>query len=521
MADDVPSDQGVLQAGELQRRAITGSVWTAVISCISLPVAFVANAIVVRCLGVTSFGHLTFLSVSIGLAFLFANLGFNNAVIQTGSKAEAAGHRIEVDDLLRRSLGFNAVVEIPIVVVVALVLTRGDPLWEIVSLGIAVILSCSLTGASLSVTIENRTAAAARLSLIATLLTAAGSIVAALLTRSASAVWAVRMLVPALLVGLNLLLLDPTRRRAVLQFRMPSGLGRAFWRFSLLSWVSGLLALLVFSRSEIFILELFHQKDALGLFALAFGLSQIITAPADAMLHPLLPAVAGLLSSWPERAAQAFDRSTRVSSLVCGGVAATAVPVLVLAIPLIYGHAFDRAAWLFIPLALVSVFQSVNNPVVAFVNGRQQGGLIVKTTAFALVADVVVAVALIPTFGAWGAVVANVIGQLVSLVWLAAKEPQIVTGGFRRTVGLYRAFVLGSLIGAGALGAGALLESSSALGAPIIGGIAGGVLYVVSVHLSRSGLKIDDRDALIRAMPSAAQRHLSWLLRPVTVAGEV
>ena len=148
-----------------------------------------------------------------------------------------------------------------------------------------------------------------------------------------------------------------------------------------------------------------------------------MTAPADALLLPLLPAVAGVLSAWRDCARSAFERSTRLSALVCGGIAAVALPTLVFAIPLVYGKDFAGASWLLVPLALTSMFQSVNNPVNAFVSARQRGGLRLRATAAALVVDIVVAVVLIPPFGAWGAVVANVVGQLTVVVWLAATEP--------------------------------------------------------------------------------------------------
>src|ERR1700693_2463743 len=62
-------DQGVggqewLSAPDLQRRAIAGSMWTAVHTVVTLPVAFVANAILARSLGVSSYGHLAFLSAA-------------------------------------------------------------------------------------------------------------------------------------------------------------------------------------------------------------------------------------------------------------------------------------------------------------------------------------------------------------------------------------------------------------------------------------------------------------------------
>lgn len=516
MTDVRSDDVAPLDAAELQRRAISGSTWTVIHTLVSLPVAFVGNAIVARSLGVSSYGQLAFLTAALGLTFTFANFGFNAAVIQKGSRAEASGRRVEADDLLRRSLGFQTIIQLPILVVVALALTRSDPWWEAITVGMAVVLTCLLSGAALSITIENRTAVAARLAMALNLVIQGASVSAALLSGSASAVWAVRALVPALALGLNFLLLDRGRRRAALQPRLPFTLDAKFWRYSLLSWASGLVALLVYSRSEIFLLQLFDQTEALGLFALAFGLSQVITAPADAMLHPLLPAVAGVLAAWPERSLQAFERSTRVSALVCGGLAAAVVPTLVFAVPIIYGRGFGSAAWLFVPLALVSTFQSVNNPVLAFVNARERGGLILKASAAALIVDVVIAVALIPRFGAWGAVAANVIGQLVALIWLAATEPLAMSRGLADLLRLYRPFLLGVAIGGIALGSGALLQPASAVLAAVGACLLGGVLYVLSVRLTRSGLTVQDRDALLGAMATSARPYLSRLLRPVT-----
>jgi O-antigen/teichoic acid export membrane protein len=505
-----------LPAAELQRRAVSGSTWTAIATFVSLPIAFVANAIVARSLGVSSYGHLAFLTAALGLTFTFANVGFSIAVIQKGSRAEAGGRRGEADDLLRRSLGFHTIVELPILVAVALALTLNDPWWEVVALTTAVVLSCVLSGAALSVTIENRTAAAARLAMVVNLVLQGASVSVALLTASASAVWVVRTLVPALGLGLTFLLLDSKRRRTALHPRLPSALGAAFWRYSLLSWAAGLVALLVYSRSEIFLLEAFHQTEALGLFALAFGLSQVITAPADAMLHALLPAVAGVLSSWPERSQQAFERSTRVSALVCGGLAAVLVPTLVFAVPLIYGQSFMSSAWLFAPLALVSIFQSVNNPVVAFANARQRGGLLLKVNAAALIVDVAIAVALIPLFGAWGAVVANVAGQLVGLIWLATTEPLATSRGLARLLLLYRPFLFGAGIGGAALVVGVLIQPFSVAFAAGGACIVGVTLYILGVRVTRSGLTIQDRDALLGAVGTSARPYFSQLLRPIT-----
>lgn len=509
-------DQAPLPAAELQRRAVSGSVWTVVHVAVSLPLAFVANAVIARSLGVSSYGQLAFLIAALSLAFAFANFGFSTAVIQQGSRAETGGRKKEADDLLQRSLGFHMLIELPILVVVAAVLTRGEPWWVLTAVGIGVFLSCLLSGAVLSITIENRTAAVAKLAMLGNLLLQAATVSVALVTTSASVIWATRTVAPALTAGLALLLLDAQRRKAVLNPLIPRGLSSMFWRYALFIWASEVVALLVFSRSEIFLLKALDQPEALGLFALAFGLSYHITAPVDAMLHPLLPAVAGVLSEWPDRAVRAFERSTRVSGLFAGAIAASAVPTLTFAIPLIYGQRFLAAAWLFVPLALVAAFKAANNPVTAFLNARQRGGVILRANAGALVVNLAVAIALIPPFGAWGAVAANAAGQLVALIMLLIAEPIGRTRGLGSLLYLYRPFLLGVLAGGFALGAGAILLSFSAVSAAIVSGFLGAGSFVALVRFFRSGLTAQDRVALLEAMSSGMRPHLSRLLWPIT-----
>jgi O-antigen/teichoic acid export membrane protein len=516
MRDSQESRETALSAGELQRRAISGSAWTVITTLVSVPIAFVANAVVARSLDVGGYGQLAFLTASLAFAVTFANFGFSTSAVQRGSRAEAGGRRFEADELLRRSLGFHMIVELPILLLVALGLTRGDPWWVVVALLIAVVSTTCLSGGALSFTIENRTALGAQLSIALNVALQGASVATALSTRSPSAVWAVRTLVPALALAVNFLLLEPRRRRAALRPRFPKDLARDFWRYAVFSWASGLLALLVYSRSEIFLLQLLHKREALGLFALAFGLSQFITAPADALLHPLLPAISGILSAWPDRALAAFKRSTRVSTLICGGIAAAVIPPLVFVVPMIYGSTFASARWLFVPLALLSTFQSASNPILAFVNARQRGAMIFKATAVALVVDVVVAVTLIPVFGAWGAVVANVLGQPVGLVWLAVTEPLAMEQGLRGLPRLYRPFLLGAAAGVVALGTGSVLEDASAILAAAGAVVAGGGLFITAVRVTRAGLSLQDVDALVGAMAKPIQPCVSWLLRPVT-----
>jgi O-antigen/teichoic acid export membrane protein len=178
-----------LEAAELQRRAISGSVWTVINTAVFVPVAFVANAIVARSLGVTSYGDLAFLTVALALATQAANLGFSNAFIQRGTRHEAAGRRREADELFRANLGFQLVFQVPLLLVIVTALTRGKPLWETVVLAGVVLVTGVFSGAPLSFTIENRTAAGAKLGLVMNVVVQVVAVAVAVSTKSASAVW--------------------------------------------------------------------------------------------------------------------------------------------------------------------------------------------------------------------------------------------------------------------------------------------------------------------------------------------
>ena len=206
--DRPDSDGEPLQASEIQRRSISGSLWTGIHTIVSVPAAFLANAVVARSLGVLDYGELALLTVTLTLAMQFANFGFSSALIQWGSAAEARGSHRDVDRLLRRSLGFHVLVELPVLVVVAAVLTRGESWWIAAAVLAGVSLPCAFSGAALSVTIENRTAAGARLAILTNLITQTAVVIVAVVTASATAVWATRTVVAGLTVGLTLLLLS-------------------------------------------------------------------------------------------------------------------------------------------------------------------------------------------------------------------------------------------------------------------------------------------------------------------------
>jgi O-antigen/teichoic acid export membrane protein len=499
-----PAPPDRLSGSELQRRAVGGSLWTAIHTVSSVPLAFLANAVVARILGVADYGSLAFLTVGFAIATQIANAGFSASLIQWGAIAEVGGDRQRTDEFLRRSLGFHLAIELPILVMAVLLLARGQS-WTVVgALVLSSLLTCLFGGASLALTIENRSASAAKLAIVVNVGVQLAGLLGAIVVATPMAVFVARLIAAAVAVPLQLLFLDPRRRRAVLQIRLPRKMPSGFWRFAVQSSVAGLLSALVFSRSEIFLLSWLSTPDAVGLFALAYGLSYQLTAPVDAMLNPLLPAVAGVISAHPHLAERAFLRATRFAALLTAMITGVLLPAAYFGMPLIYGKDFAPAAVLLIPLALISCLQSISQPVTAFVNARQQGGRLLRSNAFALAANLALALTLIKPLGIWGAVVANAAGQAVAVMVLARYELRSQGLPLSSFLGAIKIWPISCLAGLAAIG---LVAQSPDLGTSpwlgiVAGPVVGALLLTLAARIAGAGLFVEDRAPLLEAVPT-------------------
>ncbi|WP_088319351.1 lipopolysaccharide biosynthesis protein [Kineosporia sp. R_H_3] len=507
LAEPVPAGPG-----DLQRQAAGGALWTMIHVVVAVPLAFAANAVVARTLGVTDYGRLAVLGLALSIATSVTNLGVSDGVIQWGAAAHSRADQRTVDSLLRRSLGFHAFVQLPLLTIFVLLATR-DQSWLVrAALLVSVAVPAMLGSSTLALTIENRTAMSAKIAIVSNAVTQAAVAATAVVGRSPEAVWAARNTAGALLLPANLLALTPSRRRAALTPQLPKGMPSGFWRFGLFSAAGGLLGMLVFSRSELLVLQGFGAVQAAGIFALAFGLAQQVTAPVDALLGPLQPAVAGVVESHPDRAKETLMRTTRVSSLLCGGVAVIALPLLFGLVPLIYGRSFEPAAAVFLALGLISCFRSAVNPLMTFTRARKRAGALLGINAAALAVDLVVAVVCIPTVGLWGAVVANTAGQAAALGMLVRYECRAWDIGTAR----YLAAMSPLFLSAAAAPLGPVLL---ALGAPAavsaLGGVGAIVLVVALIRVTGQRVPMDDLRPAVAALPRVLRKPVTAALRAV------
>ena len=402
-----------LAAGELQVLALRGVTWSSISSLVGLPLAIVVSVVLARTLGPEGYARFAYLTFLVPLVISLTDLGFAHAATRSVSQTFSSGKLDRTRELLGAALGWN-LLRLPLLCVIVLAIARPALLGAVIVIA-CLVLSTAGAGLIFSLQAENRGATLARLSLAQALAVGVGTIGAALAGADATTVWAASFASGSVVAPAWLFASNPRLRRAALTPRLPRGLSTGFWRFGFVSLLSVLGGTLVFSRSEVVILEAFEEHHALAVFALAYGLSQRLTTPIDTLLGPLTTALSGLGAAHPQRLQAGFERALRLSVVACAFLAGATLVGTALLAPLMYGEDYAGVGLAFTALAAISLLQSIAQPHMALAYASGRPGVLLRALAVALVADVGVALALIPPFGLWGAVAANAVGGLTAL----------------------------------------------------------------------------------------------------------
>lgn len=501
-----------LSAADLQSRAVSGSIWTALHTAVAAPVAFAVNAIVARVLGASGYGDLAFLTLALALIGQATHFGLSEGIIQWGAVAETRGDRNAADSLLSKSMGYHVLVQLPLLTAAILVLAHHDSWLVRGALLLSVALPAFMSSAGLSLTIENRTAGAAKVAIVSNAVSQLVIALTAVNHGTPGSVWAARSIAGSILLPLNFILLDRARRRVAVRIGLPLRMPAGLWRFSFFTWAAGLLSTLVFSRSEVLLLSWLSAPAAVGVFALAYGMAAQITAPVDAIVGPLVPAVAGLLASHSANANAALLRTVRVASLLSGGVTAIGLPCLYEAIPLLYGSGFVAVGPLFLALGVTSCFQSICNPVVVFTRARRRTGVLLGMTGAALLVNFVLALTLVPQFNVWGAAAANS-GAVVVFFVLALRHELPVHGVCGRAfIGAMGSWLIALSVATVAIFLTALVPLPATVKV-LVAGLMGSAGYLFGLWVSSTGLTQADVGVITAALPARVGQRLIPFLR--------
>ena len=274
-------------------------------------------------------------------------------------------------------------------------------------------------------------------------------------------------------------------------------LRRRAWSFSVASWGVGLIAAIVWSRTEIAFLSHWRGPHEAGLYAVANTLALMATQAPLLMTGGLL---AHFAEQWALGARAALDESV-ASALrfmaflifpACFGMAAIA-PVLA---PLLFGPAFAEASSAATLLVAGQAFGALSTVTSALLFAIERNGFLVKIGLVGAGALLACGFFIVPAFGLMGAVGARV---LIQFALVAAAFVYI-----SRSLGFaipWRSLALIMLAASGS----ALAARATIMWLPDVFGLllAIGVGIVVFVGLAR----------LFRALPAADIRRLVAIFR--------
>lgn len=507
-----PGGSQRLNREQLQARALRGVQWTLLHTLISIGLGFGINILLARVLGVTDFGRLAYLTTVIMIAGLVVELGLGMGVVQFGTKSHAVGDRPAVASLLSKAQGYQLLVIAPVVSLVVLAVVRADPFLIALAVVIGIWAKGGLGGAVIALTVENKTHRTAQNAMLVNLLTQVGVVITVLTIGKADAVWAARIVIGTLGVALALPYIHRSYRRALLRPAIPMGWPPGFWRYAIPAGLASILGNLVISRSEVLFLTWFDMSLAAGLYAAAFGMAGHIFSPAQALVGPLIPAISGLREVDPGALASALRRTLRASSTIVGLITAGGLAPVALLVPWIYGADYGPAAPAFVVLGLGAAIGTVGGPLFAFTQARLAGRSMLGINLAALFVNLGLIVALLPSFGLWGAVAANLSGILVRNGLLLVGELRDTGASWPKTLHDTAPLLVSAASCMAAQSVGAVLPWPIPLAAAT-SGLAGVSLFVFGLRVSRSGLTQADLTVVAAAVPTRLRRPAMFVLR--------
>ena len=501
----------------LQDRAMRGASWTLIHVMVSLPVAFVANLVVARILGVEGYGRLAFLMTFMTVAGGIVTLGLGNGLLQFGARAHAGGRTEDVRSLLSKSQGFRLLVVGPLLTVGVLLVADVPTPLLITAILFGIWMPAALDGAVFCITIEQKSDVGAKIAMVTNVLMQVVVVAVAWLFETSDAVWLARLAVDGLMMLVYVAVTSPAYRSAVLKPALPRGFPPGFWRFALPTGLASIIGTLALTRTEVFFLTWLSTPEAVGIFALAFGLANHIFAPAEAMVGPLIPAVSGLHEVDRGSLIAAFQRVLRASSVGIALACAGGLPALAILVPVLYGEEFAGSAPLLLALGAAGAVLTTGGPLSVFTMGRLSGSHLMLANTAALATDLALAFALIPVWDAWGAVVAISAGALVRFL--------LLLGGEVRALGITSGVVLRQLVPAiSSIPITVLVYVSltelpiNAVVAAVLAPLLAIGLLTITLKTARAGLTEADAAALTRSVPTRATRVVRPLLWAVTVS---
>lgn len=280
--------------------------------------------------------------------------------------------------------------------------------------------------------------------------------------------------------------------------------------------VGAALTQVVSGRIEILFLGAFGTGEQIAYYSVAVMLVTSAVALPAALASAAMPAVAAASGAGElARANDAFVRALRVTAVLSLPLTALIIAVGPAFVVGLYGEEFVRAGDLTRLVALGAVVIPCGRLAAAYWSGLGRLRLPIVAGSVGAVLEICLAFALIPSFGASGAVLTSLAGQGVAATLLVVLS--------WRSIGRVALGVRGWTAAAVASGAAAAVGTAAAGPGGVLGAMTGGCVTVVvfaavAAVLGRAGMPLlddDDENWLVGSLPG----RLAVLVRPLVRSG--
>jgi O-antigen/teichoic acid export membrane protein len=189
-------------------------------------------------------------------------------------------------------------------------------------------------------------------------------------------------------------------------------------RFSRTLSIAILLDIIVWQRSEVFLLNIFSRPSEIAFYSLAFGLAySIFRVSATPLAGLFLPSFTTTWRTKPSHLFRAeYPDAVRKMAFIAAPLALGGVTIADDLVIFLYGPQYLPAATCLRVLLLAAGCTSVGTVFAAFFHATENAKIVVKIGVVAAVIDIAVALLLIPNLGAIGAASASAAAQIFAVV---------------------------------------------------------------------------------------------------------
>ncbi|MFW6097814.1 MAG: lipopolysaccharide biosynthesis protein, partial [Chloroflexota bacterium] len=193
--------------------------------------------------------------------------------------------------------------------------------------------------------------------------------------------------------------------------------GRTLLSFSRWMWLSNIFTILAV-QVDVLLLNFFLPLPAVGIYALARNLAQKAESVNRTLHTVLAPGASGLTDSGQRRE---YAQRSLVRSLLLVGLMVLATPLARPFILLVYGQEYAASVNLFYALLLVVLVDLIISPLILLALPLDRPRLLALADGAQVIALLLVGLVAVPRLGAYGIILARLVGRL--LAGLVALPP--------------------------------------------------------------------------------------------------